>query len=75
MATTIELDPKNDLLLEQLAEKVGATKEEILRQLIDIAVEELEHFYAAANIAERVHTGEDKVISSEQIRADLGLEG
>ncbi|MYN09054.1 type II toxin-antitoxin system RelB family antitoxin [Pseudoduganella aquatica] len=73
MATTIQLDPKNDLILEDLAARIGQTKEELLRQLVDIAVEELEHFYSAVEIAEKVRTGEEQVFSSAEVKAHLGL--
>ncbi len=38
-------------------------------------LDDLEDYYLAAATAERVRKGEEKIHTSEQVRAELGLDG
>jgi RHH-type rel operon transcriptional repressor/antitoxin RelB len=74
MATSIRLDAATEQRLDQLATRTGRTKAYYLRELVTKGLDDLEDYYLAAATAERVRKGEEKVYTSEQVRADLGLE-
>jgi RHH-type rel operon transcriptional repressor/antitoxin RelB len=44
-----------------------------LRQLIENGLDDLEDYYLAADVLERVRRGKEKVHSSSEVRRDLGL--
>jgi RHH-type rel operon transcriptional repressor/antitoxin RelB len=74
MATSIRLDAATEQRLDQLATRTGRTKAYYLRELVTKGLDDLEDYYLAAATAERVRKGDEKVYTSEQVRADLGLE-
>ncbi|MFZ0955895.1 MAG: CopG family transcriptional regulator [Candidatus Sulfotelmatobacter sp.] len=73
MATSIRLSSKAEQRLEYLAAQTGRTKAFYLRQLIENGLDDLEDYYLAADVLERVRKGEEKIQSSAQVRSDLGL--
>ena len=74
MATSIRLDPATEQRLDQLAARTGRTKAYYLRELVTKGLDDLEDYYLAAATVERVRKGEERTYTSEQIRADLGLD-
>jgi RHH-type rel operon transcriptional repressor/antitoxin RelB len=74
MATSIRLSAKAEQRLDFLAAQTGRTKAFYLRQMIESGLDDLEDYYLAADILERVRKGEEKVHSSAQVRIDLGLD-
>ena len=74
MATSIRLSPKAEQRLDFLAAQTGRTKAFYLRQMIENGLDDLEDYYLAANVLERVRKGEEKIHSSVQVRSDLGLD-
>lgn len=74
MATSIRLDPVTEQRLDQLATRTGRTKAYYLRELVSRGLDDLEDYYLAADSAERVRKGEEPVYTSEQVRAELGLD-
>ncbi len=74
MATSIRLSPKAEQRLDFLAAQTGRTKAFYLRQMIESGLDDLEDYYLAANVLERVRKGEEKIHSSVQVRSDLGLD-
>ena len=73
MATSIRLEPEMESRLDFLAKQTGRTKAYYLRQLIFRGMEDLEDYYLAADVLERVRKGEEDVYSSADVRRDLGL--
>lgn len=73
MATSIRLSPDVEKRLDFLASQTGRTKAFYLRQMIENGLDDLEDYYLAADVLERVRRGEEKIESSAQVRADLGL--
>ncbi len=73
MATSIRLSPKAEQRLDFLAAQTCRTKAFYLRQMIESGLDDLEDYYLAADVLERVRKGEEKIHSSAQVRADLGL--
>lgn len=74
MATSVRLSPEVERRLDTLASRTGRTKAYYLRQLIVSGLEDLEDYYFAADVLERVRKGEEPVYSLEEVRRDLGLD-
>jgi RHH-type transcriptional regulator, rel operon repressor / antitoxin RelB len=73
MATSIRLSAKAEKRLDFLAARTGRTKAFHLRQMIESGLDDLEDYYLAADVLERVRKGEEKIHSSAQVRTDHGL--
>lgn len=74
MATSIRLAAETEQRLDFLAAQTGRTKAFYLREVIERGIEEMEDYYLAADVLERVRKGEEKVYSAERLRKDLGLD-
>ncbi|EQD30464.1 Helix-turn-helix protein, CopG [mine drainage metagenome] len=74
MATSIRLDEQTERRLEQLATRTGRSKAYYLRELIQGGLDDLEEAYLAAATLERVRRGREPVYTTEQVRAELGLD-
>jgi RHH-type transcriptional regulator, rel operon repressor / antitoxin RelB len=73
MPTSIRLSAKAEQRLDLLAERTGRTKAFYLRQMIENGLDDLEDYYLAADVLERIRKGGEKTHSSSRVRADLGL--
>ena len=74
MATSIRLSPELEQRLDNLASQTGRTKAFYLREMIERGLEDMEDYYLAADVLERVRKGEEPVYSSEEVRAELGVD-
>lgn len=74
MATSIRLDPAVEQRLDFLAAQTGRTKAYYLREIIENGLEEMEDYYLATDVLERVRKGEEAVFSAAEVRKDLGLD-
>lgn len=74
MATSIRLDPDTERRLDFLATQTGRTKAFHLREIIERGIEDMEDYYLAADVVERLRQGREKVYSAIDVRKDLGLE-
>jgi RHH-type rel operon transcriptional repressor/antitoxin RelB len=74
MPTTIRLNPDTERRLDALAARTGRTKAYYLRELIDGGLEDLEDYYDAVEVMERVRRGEEKVYTLEEVARELGLD-
>jgi RHH-type rel operon transcriptional repressor/antitoxin RelB len=74
MATSVRLKPEIEARLDGLAARTGRTKAYYLREIIESGIEELEDYYLAADVLERVRKGQEKVHSAADVRRDLGLD-
>ena len=74
MATSLRLSAKAEQRLDFLAAQTGRTKAFYLRQMIENGLDDLEDYYLAGDVLERVRKDEEKTYSSAQVRADLGLD-
>jgi RHH-type rel operon transcriptional repressor/antitoxin RelB len=74
MTTSIRLSEKAEQRLDFLAQQTGRTKAFYLRQIIENGLDDLEDYYLAADVLERVRKGEEEIHSSAQVRTDLGLD-
>lgn len=73
MATSIRLDQETEQRLDALATTTGRTKAYYLRQIIQQGLEDLEDYYLAADVLERVRKGKETVHSAAEARSQLGL--
>lgn len=74
MATSIRLEPEVEERLNFLATQTGRTKAFYLRELITRGMEDLEDYYLAADVLERVRKGEEEILSSADVRRSLELD-
>ena len=74
MPTSIRLAPETEQRLDHLASQTGRSKAYYLREIIERGIEELEDYYLAADVLERVRKGQEQVHSSADVRKDLGLD-
>ena len=74
MVTSIRLAPETELRLTFLAEQTGRTKAFYLREIIEKGIEDMEDYYLAADVLERVRKGDERVYTDAEIRAKLGLD-
>ena len=73
MATSIRLSPELEQRLNYLVSQTGRSKAYYLRQMIERGLDDMEDYYLAADVLERVRKGEEKVIPAADVRNDLGL--
>lgn len=74
MATSIRLAPETEKRLNFLAAQTGRTKAYYLRQIIEQGIEDMEDYYLAADVLERVRKGQESVRSGDEVRKNLGLD-
>ncbi|MEO8645385.1 CopG family transcriptional regulator [Pseudomonas sp.] len=74
MATSIRLAPETEQRLDFLASSTGRTKAYYLREIIDQGLTDLEDYYLAAEVLQRVRKGQEAVHSAADVRKDLGLD-
>ncbi len=73
MATSIRLAPEIEQRLDFLASHTGRTKAFYLREIIERGIEDLEDYYLAADVLERVRKGQERVYSLGEVERNLGL--
>lgn len=59
--------------LDYLAVQTGRTKTFYLREIIERGLEDMEDYYWAANVLERVRKGEKQTYSWDEVEHSLGL--
>lgn len=74
MATSIRLHPAIERRLDFLATQTGRTKAFYLREIIQRGLEDMEDYYLAADVLERLRRGDERVYPAAEVRKDLGLE-
>ena len=73
MTTSIRLDPAIENRLDQLASTTGRSKAYYLRELITNGMDDLEDYYRACVVMERIRKGEEKIHTLDEVEAQLGL--
>jgi RHH-type rel operon transcriptional repressor/antitoxin RelB len=74
MPTTIRLSQEAESRLTFLAASTGRTKTYYLREIIEKGLDDMEDYYLAAKVLEKVRKGEESVHTSEEVRKELGLD-
>ena len=74
MATSIRLAPEIEQRLDFLAAHTGRTKAHYLREIIEQGLDDVEDYYLASGVLERVRKGQEQMHSAADVRRDLGLD-
>ena len=74
MAVSIRLDPQIEQRLDQLAAQTGRAKSYYLRELIASGLDDLEDFYLADAMMERVRKNQELLVDAANVRKELGLD-
>ena len=74
MATSIRLPEETEERLDFLASHTGRTKAYYLREIIERGLADMEDYYLAIDVLERIRKGKEKVHSAADVRRGLGLE-
>jgi RHH-type rel operon transcriptional repressor/antitoxin RelB len=75
MLTSIRLPDDIGRRLDLLAKKTGRSKAYYLRELIARGIEDLEDYYLADSVMEGVRSGKSRLVSTEELDKELGLDG
>lgn len=74
MSISIQLSPEFEQRLDFLVMQTGQSKADYLRELIENGLDDLEEYYLATQVLERVKNGQEMVFSSTEVRKELGLD-
>ena len=74
VAFSVRLSPDVEQRLASLAAQTGRTKAFYLRELIERGLEDLEDYYLAADVLDRVREGREHSHVAEDVRKKLGLD-
>lgn len=74
MATSIRLDPETERRLARLSSQTGRSKAFFLREMIESRIEDMEDYYLAADVLERVREGRERVHAAADVRRELGVD-
>ncbi|MEP2827588.1 ribbon-helix-helix protein, CopG family [Parvibaculum sp.] len=75
MPISVRLTANLATRLDLLAKKTGRTRAYYLRELVERGIADMEDYYLAAHVLERVRKGEERTHSAAEVRKDLGLNG
>jgi RHH-type rel operon transcriptional repressor/antitoxin RelB len=74
MPTSIRLTPEIEERLNFLAAQTGRSKAFYLREIIERGLDDMEDYFLAADMLERVRKGKEKIYSTPEIKKDHRLE-
>jgi RHH-type rel operon transcriptional repressor/antitoxin RelB len=74
MPVSIRLPDDLDRRLEYLARQTGRTKTFYILKALFERIDDLEDYYLAADVLERIREGKENSYSSAEVRKDLGLD-
>ena len=74
MAASVRLTPEIEQRLDRLASKTGRSKAFYLRELIERDLDDMEDYYLAAAVLERLRQGNEQIYSSSDVRTVLNLD-
>lgn len=73
MPVSIRLPDEINERLDFLARQTGRTKAFYIREALAEMIDDLEDYYLAADILERIRKGKESTHSATEVRKDLGL--
>ena len=71
MASTIQLAPEVEQRIDSLVARTGRSKDFFLKEIIKRGLEDVEDYYLAAEVLERVREGTEAVYSDAEVRREL----
>lgn len=69
--TAVRIPEDTYIRLKALAAHTGRTATYYIREAVETHLEDLEDIYLAENVLERIRSGEEEVISGEELWNDL----
>ena len=74
LATSIRLSTDTEQRLTRLASLTGRTKAFYLREIIDRGLDDIEDYYLAADVLERIRKGQEKIHDAADVRKEFGVD-
>lgn len=74
MPTSVRLPEEIERRLDAIAAKTGRTKAFYIREMILSHIDEIEDYYLAAEVVERLRKGQGRTFTAQEMRQDLGLD-
>ena len=74
MATSVDLSPETEERIDFLAAHTGRSKSLLLSQIIESGLEDVEDYYLASEVLERVRSGREHTHTAAEVRRDLALD-
>jgi RHH-type rel operon transcriptional repressor/antitoxin RelB len=74
MPASIRLPDNIERRLDLLARRTGRTKAFHIREMILERIDDIEDYYLAADVLERVRKGEEPTYAADEVRKNLGLD-
>jgi RHH-type rel operon transcriptional repressor/antitoxin RelB len=71
---SIRIDPDVDARLDRLARLTGRSKSFYVKQAIEDQLEDLEDFYLAQRVTQRIAEGRERLIALEELDRELGVD-
>ena len=73
MATSIKLDPGIERRLDFLSSQTGRFKVFYLREMIEKGIQDMEDYYLAADVLEKIRKCEERTYTDAAVRSRLGF--
>ena len=74
MATSIRLSPNAERRLDLLVSETGRSRAFYLREVVERGLEDLEDYYLAADVLQRLRVGNEKVYTAAEVNRALALD-
>lgn len=74
MTVTIEIDEALERRLQALVDRTGESRADLLRNIVQNGIEDVEGYFSAAAIVERLRRGEERTYPLEEVVRELGLD-
>ena len=74
MPTSIRLPAEVENRLDFLASQTGRSKAYYLREIIENGIDDMEDYYLAVDVLERVRKDQEEIHSAKDVRKELGLD-
>jgi RHH-type transcriptional regulator, rel operon repressor / antitoxin RelB len=71
--TTIEVSDELKMRLAALTRETGQSEDALLRLIVQNGLEDVEDYYRALAVSERIARGEETTVSLEEVEQRLGL--
>lgn len=73
MTKALEVSDAFDARISALAQETGESKNTLVRQVLESALDDIEDYYRAKEVLRRIEAGEEEVISLEELERRLGV--
>jgi RHH-type rel operon transcriptional repressor/antitoxin RelB len=73
MTISIRLKPETEKRLDNLASLTGKTRASLLQEIIEDGFDDLEQYYLAHMVRERIRNGKERVYFSDEVKLFLGM--